>query len=96
MIEFIEVSKQYDAIKAVDAFSAKIHNGLICGFLGPNGAGKTTSIRMLMNIIHPDSGSILFDGETQRPKAPYFGYLPEERGLYQKISVLETLQYFAL
>ncbi len=95
MIELIEVTKQFDAIKAVDAVSIKVYPGRICGFLGPNGAGKTTSIRMLMNIIHPDSGTILFNGSVERPPAYQIGYLPEERGLYQKISIFETLQYFA-
>jgi len=95
MIELIEISKQFDSITAVEGVSIKVEPGRINGFLGPNGAGKTTSIRMLMNIIHPDSGSILFKGKTERPAAHHIGYLPEERGLYQKISVLETLQYFA-
>ncbi len=72
-----------------------VQAGRIFGFLGPNGAGKTTAIRMLMNIIMPDTGSILFDGSDKRPGAHLIGYLPEERGLYQKISVFETLQYFA-
>lgn len=95
MIELLEVSKQYDSIKAVDALSIQVQKGRIFGFLGPNGAGKTTAIRMLMNIIHPDSGSILFDGSVERPPAYQIGYLPEERGLYQKISIHETLLYFA-
>ncbi|MEA3287443.1 MAG: ATP-binding cassette domain-containing protein [Candidatus Marinimicrobia bacterium] len=95
MIELVEVSKQFDSILAVDALSIRVEEGRICGFLGPNGAGKTTAIRMLMNIIHPDKGTILFDGSEQRPPAHRIGYLPEERGLYQKISVYETLQYFA-
>ncbi len=95
MIELHNISKQYDSIRAVDELSLKVEPGRINGFLGPNGAGKTTSIRMLMNIIHPDSGSILFNGKADRPPANRIGYLPEERGLYQKISVYETLQYFA-
>ena len=95
MLELVEISKQFESVKAVDAVSIKVPAGRICGFLGPNGAGKTTAIRMLMNIIHPDTGSILFEGTAQRPPAHQIGYLPEERGLYQKISVYETLQYFA-
>ncbi|NQV15137.1 ATP-binding cassette domain-containing protein [bacterium] len=95
MIELHQISKQYDSIKAVDRLSLNIHAGRICGFLGPNGAGKTTTIRMLMDIIHPDSGSILFDGSSKRPPSNQIGYLPEERGLYQKISIHETLLYFA-
>ncbi len=95
MIELINISKQYESVKAVDALNMNVQKGRIFGFLGPNGAGKTTAIRMLMNIIMPDSGSILFDGSDRRPAAHRIGYLPEERGLYQKISVFETLQYFA-
>lgn len=95
MIEIQHISKQYEGVKAVDDLSIEVHKGRIFGFLGPNGAGKTTAIRMLMNIIMPDSGTILFDGSTERPKASSVGYLPEERGLYQKISIFETLQYFA-
>ncbi|MBT3227530.1 MAG: ABC transporter ATP-binding protein [Candidatus Marinimicrobia bacterium] len=95
MIELQGISKTYDSIAAVSDLNMTIQAGRIYGFLGPNGAGKTTAIRMLMNIIIPDTGSILFDGISQRPPSNQIGYLPEERGLYQKISVFETLQYFA-
>ena len=95
MIELQGISKQFDSIKAVDSLNVTINEGRICGFLGPNGAGKTTAIRMLMNIIHPDSGKILFNKSENRPPSNEIGYLPEERGLYQKISVQETLAYFA-
>ncbi|MCF7822854.1 MAG: ATP-binding cassette domain-containing protein [Candidatus Marinimicrobia bacterium] len=95
MIELLNISKEYNSVQAVDKLHIKIQPGRICGFLGPNGAGKTTSIRMLMNIIQPDEGEILFNGKQDRPNAVEIGYLPEERGLYQKISVSETLHYFA-
>lgn len=95
MISIQGISKQYDKINAVDDISIDIHKGRICGFLGPNGAGKTTTLRMLMNIIIPDRGEILFNGSKVRPPSNQVGYLPEERGLYQKISIFETLQYFA-
>ncbi|MBT3253907.1 MAG: ATP-binding cassette domain-containing protein [Candidatus Marinimicrobia bacterium] len=95
MIEIKGISKSYDSIKAVAQLDMTIQPGRIYGFLGPNGAGKTTAIRMLMNIIIPDEGNILFEGKDQRPPSNQVGYLPEERGLYQKISVFETLQYFA-
>ncbi len=95
MIEIQGISKTYDSISAVTDLSLIVKPGRIFGFLGPNGAGKTTAIRMLMNIIVPDSGTILFAGDTQRPPSNEIGYLPEERGLYQKISIFETLQYFA-
>jgi ABC-2 type transport system ATP-binding protein len=95
MIELRGISKTYDSIHAVSDLNMTVQPGRIYGFLGPNGAGKTTAIRMLMNIIIPDEGSILFEGMDGRPPAKKIGYLPEERGLYQKISVMETLQYFA-
>lgn len=95
MIRTEDICKAFDGVVAVDALSLEIQPGRILGFLGPNGAGKTTTIRMLMNILQPDSGNITFNGSTQRPAATQVGYLPEERGLYQKIPVLETLEYFA-
>lgn len=95
MIEIREITKAYDGILAVNNLSLRVEPGRIYGFLGPNGAGKTTTIRMLMNIIIPDTGMIIFNGKQERPAAQQIGYLPEERGLYQKISVYETLQYFA-
>jgi len=95
MIEIKGITKRYESIVAVEHLDMKVQPGRIFGFLGPNGAGKTTAIRMLMNIIIPDEGTILFNGSENRPPSDQIGYLPEERGLYQKISVFETLQYFA-
>ena len=96
MLELNNLIKQYDGIKAVDNIELKIEKGDIFGFLGPNGAGKTTTIRMIMGIIEPDSGTILFNqkniSENGRGK---FGYLPEDRGLYQKQKLEETINYFA-
>ncbi len=96
MLELNNLIKQYDGIKAVDNIELKIEKGDIFGFLGPNGAGKTTTIRMIMGIIEPDSGAILFDqkniSENSRAK---LGYLPEDRGLYQKQKLEETINYFA-
>lgn len=96
MIELKNIVKTFNQTKAVQDLSFKIPNGSVFGLLGPNGAGKTTTIRMIMNIIKPDNGDILFDN---RPitKTDYkcIGYLPEERGLYQKSRLKETLVYFA-
>ena len=96
MLELNNLIKQYDGIKAVDNIELKIEKGDIFGFLGPNGAGKTTTIRMIMGIIEPDSGTILFNqkniSENGRGK---LGYLPEDRGLYQKQKLEETVNYFA-
>ena len=96
MLELNNLIKQYDGIKAVDNIELKIKKGDIFGFLGPNGAGKTTTIRMIMGIIEPDSGTILLNekniSEHGRGK---LGYLPEDRGLYQKQKLEETIIYFA-
>ena len=96
MLELNNLIKQYDGIKAVDNIELKIKKGDIFGFLGPNGAGKTTTIRMIMGIIEPDSGTILFN---QKNITAYgrkeLGYLPEDRGLYQKQKLEETINYFA-
>ncbi len=89
------VCKSFGRLHAVDNLSVQVSVGSVYGFLGPNGAGKTTSIRMIMNIIRPDSGSIkiLADGNIERVKAR-IGYMPEERGLYRKMTARKVLAYF--
>lgn len=95
-LQVLDVKKRYGAVQAVDGVSLTASPGKIYGLLGPNGAGKTTTIRMIMNIIAPDQGQILFDGKPIRPDDKNrIGYLPEERGLYKKMVVNELLQYFA-
>lgn len=98
MIEFRNVKKIYDkSTVAVDNVSFKIEKGKIIGFLGPNGAGKTTIIRMLLDIIKPDQGEILIEGEHLRPSdKDSIGYLPEERGLYKNEKVLDVLVYISM
>ena len=87
--------KDFDGKRAVDNISLRLGKGEILGLLGPNGAGKTTIIRMIMNIIAPDSGNIRILGENFSEKIKdRIGYLPEERGLYRKLKVLETLSFF--
>ncbi len=94
MIELQEVVKQYGSLKAVDSISFTAEGGEIFGLLGPNGAGKTTTIRMIMNIIAPDTGRVLFDGrQMTEVDKNRIGYLPEERGLYKKMRVEELLLY---
>jgi ABC-2 type transport system ATP-binding protein len=89
------VSKKFGATQAVDGLSLRVPQGQVCGVLGPNGAGKTTSIRMIMNIIRPDSGSITVLGSDAGATAKIrIGYMPEERGLYRKMTVRRTLEYF--
>ncbi len=87
--------KRYGNFVAVDNVSFSVESGKIFGLLGPNGAGKTTSIRIVTNIIAPDSGEVYLFNETAGPKLQEkIGYLPEERGLYKKLKVIEQLLYF--
>lgn len=95
MLQITNLTKQFKKIKAVDNISFKVQQGDIYGFLGPNGAGKTTSIRMIMGIIKPDNGSIkLNDSDINTIYRKNLGYLPEDRGLYQKQNLIEILDYF--
>ncbi len=89
------VTKRYAGHTAVRSLSLEVPRGGIFGLLGPNGAGKTTTIRMLMNIITPDEGKVvLFGGAgTGRDLSARIGYLPEERGLYPKMRVLDQLAF---
>jgi ABC-2 type transport system ATP-binding protein len=95
LLEFINVSKTYQGVKAVDNLSMEIPQGVVFGLLGPNGAGKTTTIRMILNIIIPDSGAIRFQGGRNAAQMrTKIAYLPEERGLYQKSKVWDVLVFF--
>ncbi|HEV8381206.1 MAG TPA: ATP-binding cassette domain-containing protein [Gemmatimonadales bacterium] len=91
------VTKRFAGHTAVDALSLSVSSGIIYGLLGPNGAGKTTTLRMIMDIYEPDSGSVrLFDTVAGgRDHSARIGYLPEERGLYQKMRVLDVLVFLA-
>jgi ABC-2 type transport system ATP-binding protein len=91
------VTKRFAGHTAVDALSLSVPSGVIYGLLGPNGAGKTTTIRMIMDIYEPDDGSIrLFnDVAGGRTHSARIGYLPEERGLYPKMRVLDVLIFLA-
>src|SRR5271157_3395652 len=96
MIELRSVSKSFGPVSAVRDVSFATREGEIFGLLGPNGAGKSTTIKMIMNILHPDSGSILFNGSPIREAdKDRIGYLPEERGLYRKVKINEMLLYLA-
>jgi ABC-2 type transport system ATP-binding protein len=89
--------KQFDGVRAVDDVSFVVEKGDVYGFLGPNGAGKTTTLRMIMGIIQQDSGSIELNGENiNNLGRENLGYLPEDRGLYQKQKLEETIIYFAI
>jgi ABC-2 type transport system ATP-binding protein len=94
IIEISGVTKSYDGFVAVDNLSLAVPEGSIYGFIGPNGSGKTTTIRMIMNILYPDSGSIRVFGEEQSGgNISGIGYLPEERGLYRKMQLRELIQF---
>jgi ABC-2 type transport system ATP-binding protein len=96
MIELRSVSKSYGSVKAVQDVSFATRPGEIFGLLGPNGAGKSTTIKMIMNIIAPDAGEILFNGtRISSADKDRIGYLPEERGLYRKVKIGEMLLYLA-
>lgn len=89
------VSKSFAALKAVDDVSFRIEAGDVLGLLGPNGAGKTTTIRMIMNIIVPDSGTIKLLENSAERSANLIGYLPEERGIYRKMKLIDVLLFLA-
>ena len=96
LIQIENVSKNFGEFKAVDNVSFNIEKGSVYGLLGPNGAGKTTTIRMVMDIIAPDSGKIIFSGNQQSGDfADQIGYLPEERGLYRKMKVKDVILFMA-
>jgi ABC-2 type transport system ATP-binding protein len=88
------VCKQFDSFKAVDSVSLGIEQGTIYGLLGPNGAGKTTTIRMILRIILPDSGTVeVLGGAPGKVDKDKIGYLPEERGLYRRMKVIDLLTF---
>src|SRR5579859_1118083 len=90
------VSKSFGSFQAIKDLSMEVQEGAIFGFLGANGAGKTTTMRMILDILRPDSGSITWNGQDVRevPRRNW-GYLPEERGLYPKMRVDEQLLFLA-
>src|SRR5580698_1410719 len=94
IVELSHVRKVYDTKVAVEDLSFTIEPGTMFGLLGPNGSGKTSSIRMMIGITVPDSGSVsLFDKPFTRSVLSRVGYLPEERGLYKKMNVLDQLVF---
>jgi ABC-2 type transport system ATP-binding protein len=90
------ITKRFGDFTAVNQLSLAVYPGRIYGLLGPNGAGKTTTIRMIVNIMVPDSGRIKVFGQELTPSLQdRIGYLPEERGLYKKMKVGEQIKFFA-
>lgn len=95
MVLLDDVVKRFRGHVAVDHFSMSVPEGALFGFIGPNGSGKTTSLRMILRIIEPDSGRVEVLGKGHGgPANDAIGYLPEERGLYRKMTVLRQLVYF--
>jgi len=95
-VEVNHIIKSYADKVVVNDLAFSVNQGEIFGLIGPNGAGKTTTIRMLMDIIKPDSGDVTILGEklTEASKNK-LGYMPEERGLYRKLSVIDSIIYLA-
>ena len=94
MLEIDQVTKRYNDILAVDAISLTARPGRILGLLGPNGAGKTSTLRMVNNIIKPDAGEVRLDGQMiGRETQASIGYMPEERGLYRQMPIIDQLIY---
>jgi ABC-2 type transport system ATP-binding protein len=95
-LEIHGLTKSFGDIKAVSNASFDVPEGSVFGLIGRNGAGKTTIMRMMMNVYLPDSGEILIRGKKAGQEfRNSVGYLPEERGLYKKMRVLETILFFA-
>ena len=96
VLEVDRVVKRYDTHVAVDGVGFQLNAGRILGLLGPNGAGKTTTLRMVMDIVAPDEGTIRFFGAPRTPDTNQrIGYLPEERGLYRRMTVNDHLIFLA-
>jgi ABC-2 type transport system ATP-binding protein len=94
IVEMNQVTKTFGPVKAVDDVTFSIEKGELFGLLGPNGAGKTTTIRCMLDIFKPDSGTIsILGGDMTEDKKNNIGYMPEERGLYQDITLERCLSY---
>jgi ABC-2 type transport system ATP-binding protein len=96
MLKVLNLRKEFSTTLAVDGVSFDIERGEIFGLLGPNGAGKTTTIRIILNILQADGGEVTYDGRRFSDRTRnILGYLPEERGLYRKSKLLDSILYFA-
>src|SRR5215510_9234958 len=95
-VEIEHVTKTFGNFAAVDDLSLVVPAGTVYGFIGPNGSGKTTTLRMIMRILHPNTGTIRVLGEEQLGASnDRVGYLPEERGLYKQMKVRDILRFYA-
>lgn len=95
VVELENVTKRFGSHVAVDGLNLSVPQGVVYGFIGPNGSGKTTTLRMILRIFHPDEGKVVVLGEESHSAAnDRIGYLPEERGLYKKMTVRSTLRFY--
>ena len=94
-LEVKDITKSFGDKQVLHGISFEVQSGRALGLLGRNGAGKTTTIRILMDVFHANSGEVLLDGEKFNQRKHLIGYLPEERGLYPKYSLMDQLMYFA-
>ena len=95
-LEVRDLSKSFGGNEVLHGISFSVESGNALGLLGRNGAGKTTTIRILMNVFKGNAGSVLLDGKPFDPAKHQIGYMPEERGLYQKKTVSEQLIYLGM
>ena len=96
MLEIDDLAKRYGSVVALDGASFTAQPGRIVGFLGPNGAGKTTTMRCIFGLVEADRGEVRWKGQpVERDTRLRFGYMPEQRGLYPRMRVLEQVSYFA-
>lgn len=92
-LEVKDLVKSFGETEVLHGISFKVESGKALGLLGRNGAGKTTTIRILMALFEANSGGVVLDGQTFKPRQHQIGYLPEERGLYPKKKVIDQLMY---
>jgi ABC-2 type transport system ATP-binding protein len=96
MLELRSLTRRFGAVTALDDVGFAVRPGVLTGFIGANGAGKTTAMRIVVGVLAPDAGEVLWQGRPAGPdQRRRFGYMPEERGLYPKMTVLDQLVFFA-
>jgi ABC-2 type transport system ATP-binding protein len=97
MLELIDISRRFGDVLALDAVSFSVREGEVVGFVGPNGAGKTTAMRIALGVLDQDAGEVRWRGKpVDQEVRRRFGYMPEERGLYPKMRVLDQLVYLGM
>lgn len=96
MLQIRNLHKRYGDVIAVDGVDLVVPHGRIVGFVGPNGAGKSTTMRSIFGLVSPDAGEITWNGhEITGDDLARIGYMPEQRGLYPKMKILDQVSYFA-